>query len=1137
MRCMNARANMSGALLHRRGVTLASALLAGMAVFLMLVASAARAASEGPQWTVTSVSRATNFAPGDETGDDAYVVTVTNTGGSASDGSPIVITDELPAGLSPDPAGASVEDELALHGGATNATVHCVLSSCSYTGALVPDDTLRLVFPVDVSSNPPGSCPVPAGATSCVTNTVRISGGGAPAAGVETPTTISTTPASFGIAAGGASTALSSLQAGAHPDLTTAIAFNTVSASGELAGDPKDTTDNLPPGFAGDLVDTPSCPAAEFLKGECAIGTQVGVTTLDLASSGNPTGVQLEPVYNLTPGPGEVAKLGFSFGAEFFYEGNIVVRPEDYGLQATFHNATEGSVELDSVSLTIWGVPADPTHNAFRFEHEPGQPIGKFGVPSDAALAPYFTNPTSCGKEQLVAMFLANSWESPEESSSARMPFGPLVGCDRLTMEPDLSIEATTNRVDAPSGLALGMHIPQTYESPEGYATSTLQKAVVTLPEGMTVNPSAGAGLGACTVEEYAEEAIEPVSGRGCPEDSKLGSVSITTPSLKEEATGAVYIAQPYDNQFGSLLALYIVARIPNRGVIVKAAGEVAANPLTGQLVTTFNDLPPLPFTTFKFQFHQGETSPLVTPPTCGAYTTTAALTPASEPESAPLTPVIPPLVFTTGFEGGQCPAGTAPFAPQVLAGTLNNAAGSYSPLYVRIIRNDGEQEITGLSTQLPAGLTANLTGVPFCPEADIALARTKSGAQEEAEPSCPAASQIGHTLVGAGVGSVLAWTPGRLYMAGPFEGAPFSIVAITSAKVGPFDLGTVVVHLPLQINPETAAVSVGSGAADQIPHIIKGIVVHVRDIRVYVERPDFTLNPTNCAPMTLSATVVGSGASFTNSADDVPVAVNEPFEAADCQSLAFKPSFTAATSGTTSKAHGASLKVKLTYPTAPQGSQANIRSVKVDLPIQLPSRLSTLQKACRDTTFDVNPASCPGESVVGEARAVTPILPVPLIGPAYFVSHGGAKFPELVVVLQGYGVTIELHGETLIKNGVTSSTFRLIPDQPVTSFELTLPEGPYSALAAYGSLCSPTRTVLVRKTVTEKSHGRAKRVVKTLKESVAEKLVMPTAFTAQNGLIIHQNTPIVATGCAKATKAKKATQKAKAKKAKTKKA
>jgi hypothetical protein len=264
---------------------------------------------------------------------------------------------------------------------------------------------------------------------------------------------------------------------------------------------------------------------------------------------------------------------------------------------------------------------------------------------------------------------------------------------------------------------------------------------------------------------------------------------------------------------------------------------------------------------------------------------------------------------------------------------------------------------------------------------------------------------------------------------------------------------------------------------------------VHVREIRVYMDREKFILNPTNCSPLSISDTIVGAGANFTDPADQVPVNVSTPFEAADCSSLQFKPSFSVSTSGKTSKADGASLTAKLAVPGA-LGTQANIHLVKVELPKQLPSRLPTLQKACLAKVFEANPASCPAGSIIGHAKAITPILPVPLEGPAYFVSHGGEAFPSLVVVLQGYGFTIDLVGTTYIsKQGITSSTFKTVPDEPVTSFELTLPQGPFSALAAVGNLCK-------------------------------SKLTMPTEFVAQNGAVLDQSTKITATGCPKVKKA-----------------
>jgi uncharacterized repeat protein (TIGR01451 family) len=1079
--------------MSRRSTITLVLLLASAAVALLGVsASSALAVEVGPQWTVTAVSGPTNFAPGDESGDDIYRVTVKNTGGASSEG-PVSVTDVLPEGLTLDPAG--VEGFVLKGTGreqSLNTPMSCEGVTCVYSGVVVPEGVLVLTVSVDVESM------VASG--SVVTNLVRVSGGGAPDGTVETPTVISGEAAGFGVAPGSVTTALSSTQAGAHADLTTSIGFNTVDDKGTLSGAPKEVVADLPPGFAGDLSDTPTCGVSLFSRGECPIGTQVGISTLTLRLNGSGSVLPfVEPVYNLAPEPGDVAKLGF-VAVAFNIQGDVTVRPGDYGAEVRFQNIKGTGAELDNTSLTVWGVPTEVVHNPWRWNSKAGALEGEFGASSDNARVPYLSNPTACTGAPLGFGISTRSWEAPETVVHAdpEPTVGPLTGCARLGLPSTLTASPTTTLASAPTGLDFELAVAQSDENPEGLATSELNKSVVVLPEGMTVNPSAGAGLGACTPAQYAEETLETPAGGGCPNNSKLGSVRIKAPAVKEEATGSVFIAEPYANPFsepghpsGSLLAFYIVARIPNRGVIVKLAGKVTPNPETGQIVTTFENLPPLPFGTFTLSFRQGETSPLVSPPNCGEYAVQAQLTPWSNLEQT-LTDTSPSFAISQGFDGGGCPAGgIPPFSPGVSAGTQDNNAGSYSPFDIRITRNDGEQEITGFSSQLPPGLTANLSGVPFCSEAQIALARTKTGAQEEAQPSCPSASQIGHTLVGAGVGEVLAYAPGKIYMAGPFEGAPFSIVAITSAKVGPFDLGTVVVHLPLQINPLTAAVSVAAGGSDQIPHIIKGIVIHVRDIRVYIDRSAFTLNPTSCNRLGFAATVIGSGRSFTNPGDDVPVTVKDLFQSADCQNLQFKPAFKVSSSGKTSKANGASLTAKLTYPTAPQGTQANIARVKVDLPKQLPSRLTTLQKACTAAQFNTNPAGCPAASVVGHAKAITPILPESLEGPAYFVSHGGEAFPSLIVVLQGYGVTIDLVGTTFIsKAGITSSTFKTVPDQPVTSFELTLPEGKYSALAANGNLCK-------------------------------SKLAMPTEFVAQNGAVIHQSTKISVTSCPKLKKVK----------------
>jgi hypothetical protein len=952
----------------------------------------------------------------------------------------------------------------------------------------------------------------------------------------------------FELVPGSFSLTPSSYQAGAHADWTLSfdLAHNN---DGKTFNDLRSTLVNYPAGFMGNgNADAfPTCTLTQLLAQAPPVGSgalcppasQVGTISFEVTLKEKPVKLT-SPLYNMEVTSRGVASLLGYKTAIITQTLPVVVRPTDSGLTGSSID-TEEIGEAHKIELTVWGVPAAHEHDAER-----GMVCGEFSAPNQVECEgggeearfppkPFLANPTSCGSEPAESM-KADSWEEPQPEGwlanfaiepgprSAVTKVGPFVECERIHFDPAIQVKPSTPDAESPSGLSVALEVPQTWENPYTIATSNVKDVTVTLPAGYTVNPSDGNGLAVCTPAEY--EAETAASTPQCPPESKLGTVSIETPLLAQTIGGDVYLAQPYDNvpafgdaqhPGGSLLALYVVAKEPVHGIVVKTAGKVVPDPVTGQLTSTFEDLPQQAFSRVTFDLKQGVTSPLVSPPACGTLSATATMAPSSDPSSPRV--VSNTLTIEHGIGGGACPpGGVPPFKPAVVAGTNNNAAGRYSPFYLRVERQDGEQEITGFSTLMPPGLTGNLTDIPFCSDAQIAHAREQTGAQAETSPACPAASQIGTSIAEAGVGSILAQTPGKLYLAGPFEGAPFSVVDITSAKVGPFDLGTVVVHLPLLINQTTAQVSIPSGPPDQIPHIIDGIVIHLRDIRVYINRPDFMINPTSCEPMSVGATVIGAGANVASPTDDQPVSLSDHFQAADCQSLAFKPTFTARASGKTSKADGTSLHVSLSYPKAAQGTQANIKEVKVELPKQLPSRLSTLQKACTSQQFKANPAGCPAASVVGHAKAVTPILPVALEGPAYFVSYGASKFPELVLVLQGYGVTIDLHGETFIsKAGITSSTFKTVPDQPVASFELTLPAGPNSALTNNGSLCKATNTITVKKRVKIHRKGHIKTITRKVKKKIAGKLLMPTTMIAQNGAEIHHSTTISVSGCGKA--------------------
>jgi hypothetical protein len=1089
-------------MMRRALTTTALSLLAAAS----LAVGVSPASGAEPWWRVSTESRPTNLAPGSE---GEIVVTAENMGDGSIDGakSAVTIADVLPAGLEPLAiAGTATES-----GGNFMTSFPCslVTVTCTFERTLAPYKPLEVRIKVRV----PESVTEP--------NRVSVNGGGAPAVSTSRPVRISETPVSFGMEEyelraeeeGGKP----DTQAGSHPyQVTGVVNFNQgpdtnsppntpahIKPNVQPIGLAKDVTSDQPAGLIGNPTPFPTCSLGQFLTknkiafnlaDECAPNTAVGVAVVRIEDSGLiGYSTFVVPIFNLEPYYGEPARFGFAIVIAHVYvtiDASVRSGPGgDYGITVGSSNITQ-TAGLLGVQLTFWGVPGDPRHNNergwaclgesdYQFTEELTCQKGEEEHPP--AL---LTMPTSCsGPLQTSAH--ADSWAEPKVVSDA-LPVEPLqslTGCNRLPFAPAISAEATTDRASAPSGLDFNIDFDdEGLTSTAGLAQSQLNKTVVTLPSGFTINPSAGVGLGGCRPGDYAKETVDSLPGEGCPNDSKLGTVEVKTPLLSTPIHGSLYIAQPYENQFsepghpnGSLVALYVVLKNPATGILIKLAGQVIPNPATGQLVTVFENTPQLAFSHFNFHFREGQQAPLISPPACGTYTTEAQLSPWSEP-IAPLTDTSQ-FTITKGYDGGACPSGgVPPFKPGIESGLINNNAGAFSSFYLHLTRTDGEQEISGFSTNLPAGLTGDLSGIPFCLEADIEAARHKTGAQEEASPSCPAASEVGHSLVGTGVGAVLAYVPGKIYLAGPFHGAPFSIVSVTSAVVGPFDLGTVVLRFGLTIDPTTARVSVTPTSSEPIPTIIDGIVTHVRDIRVYISRPNFILDPTSCNPMSISSTLNSPGGASTT--------VSSPFQSASCQTLKFAPKFVVSTSGKTSRAAGASLHVKLSYPTNALGSYANIAKVKVDLPKQLPSRLSTLQKACTDAQFETNPAGCPAESRVGQAKAITPLIPVPLEGPAYFVSHGGAKFPELIIVLQGYGVTIDLHGETFIsKAGITSSTFDAVPDQPIGSFELTLPEGKYSALAANGNLCQ-------------------------------QNLVMPTAFTAQNGAQLKQNTPIEVEGC-----------------------
>ncbi len=882
----------------------------------------------------------------------------------------------------------------------------------------------------------------------------------------------------FAIEAGSFHITPSTFQAGAHEDLTTEFDF-AHSPDGRSQNDVRTTIVNLPAGFIGNNTAVPTCTNAQLLGlvGEagqlaaCPIASQVGQIRLDITADPAHTAPDeiTVPIYNMeVTSFGTTAELGFKIAGIITQVLPISVRPGDSGLTVTSPNITKTG-EARKVAVTVWGLPAAHAHDAQRgevcgvFGELPPKCHNEFNSPQEAHIPvkPFLSNPTSCGI--FTATMKSNSWEEPDNWSEAEDEVGPITECERVPFEPSLEANPTTNAAESPTGLNASLVIPQTYDNPFSIATANLKDAVVTLPEGFSLNPSAGSGLGSCSEAQLARETALSLPGEGCPPESKVGSVEVETPLLTEKAQGAVYVAKPFENPFDSLLALYIVAKVPSRGIIVTAKGEVHPDPLTGQLTTTFLSNPQVAFNKFTLKFRQGATSPLSSPPACGTYHALADLT----PWSAPGTP--DPLVGNSfqiehGVAAGPCPAGgLPPFHPGLIAGSVSPVAGAYTPFYIRLSREDGEQEITHFSIKLPPGVVGKLAGIPECSDAAIAQAKSREheqgGAEEEAGPSCPKASEVGRTLVEAGVGSVLAQAPGHVYLAGPYHGSNLSVVAITSARVGPFDLGTVVVREALKINPETAEVFVDAAGSDPLPHIVDGIPTHLRNIRIYMDRPEFVLNPTSCEPTSTASTVLGSGLNFVSEADDNPVTVTSPFEAVNCAKLGFKPKLVLSLKGGTKRGATPAFKAVLTA----RPGDANIGAAQVTLPHSEFLEQAHIGTVCTRVQFKegtVPGEKCPAASIYGHAKAVTPILSEPLEGPVYLRSSSH-NLPDLVAALNNKQINIDLDGHIDSVKGRIRNTFEAVPDAPVSSFTLEMQGGKKGLLTNSTNLCKQTNRAI----------------------------------------------------------------------------
>jgi hypothetical protein len=1068
-----------------------TALAAASLAALALGATSATAATPTPHLTIHTLPMPTNFssadtkaclelrggsAPGEEPC-DSYLVTVSNSGDAPAKG-PITLTDVLPAGLkvlgvtffwwhnfvttevgSPEsnPLGEQLYPQNEALCKPEAESVSCEFPSEIEGNAvqLQPDQRLNMEVLTTVE---PGAESAP--------NTVSVSEAGVPVTSTTQNDVISPTPPPFGPSAFTSAITSSDgtpdVQAGDHPyefvtgiDLNSKLGFWPESQlQTTTVGDGvRDVVVDLPLGLLGSARATAKCTWAQLTSfpQSCPLDTLVGTITtqpLERASV-------VAAVFNMVPEHGVAAEFGFHdliFNVHAI-TASVVPTSAGYVLRATAREIP--GVRLTSVTTTLYGDPASKTGA---------------GAPSAQ-----FTNPSDCSGQPVATTIYMDSWEHPGASNADGSPnvegtgwasmtsqSPPVTGCNQLHFSPEaFTVKPETTAADSPTGLNFDLKLPQP-EAPETLATPPLRDATVTLPPGLTVDPSAASGLQACSLAQVGMSAagVPNAAPPACPEASKIGSVEVLSPLLSSALHGSVYLATENENPFHSLLAGYVVIDDEATGTIVKIAGELKTNETTGQITGVFKDNPQIPFSDLKIHFFGGPRGDLATPEACGTYTTTSDLMPWSAPESGPDATPSDSFQINTGCVSG--------FAPAFHAGTTSPQAGAYSPLTLSLSRNDNEEGPAGLTVSLPTGLLGKIAGVAECSDAAVAAAAGNSGAAENASPSCPSSSQLGTVQTATGPGPNPFVVSGKAYLTGPYKGAPYGVAVIVPALAGPFDLGTVVIRQALFIDPSDSHVT---DASDPFPTILKGIPLRIKRVSVTLDRPEFTFNPTSCEQKIVNATVTSIGGAH--------AAVSSRFQAAGCQSLPFSPEFSASTQGHTSKVNGASLHVRIGF----HAGQANIHKVELTIPNSLPSRLTTLQKACTEAQFNSNPAGCPGASLIATAVAHTPLLPDPLSGPVYFVSHGGAAFPDTEMVLQGDNVTLLLVGHTDIKKGITYSRFETVPDAPVSSFEFTAPEGPYSIFAANANLCQ----VEVR---------------------------MPTKITAQNGAVLTQSTLVEPEGC-----------------------
>jgi hypothetical protein len=840
----------------------------------------------------------------------------------------------------------------------------------------------------------------------------------------------------------------STSQAGGHPDLTVNLSFGehreVEKPHGCDCADPKNIILDMPAGFIADPHATPQCTEVEFGSGTCPSDSQIGVAA---------TGIGLTPVFNLEPPAEEAGLFGFLVPLVHIPIYQIVSpRTEsDYGLKISILGLPlHHFFPLTEVHQRIWGVPADSSNDTMRFprgelacsnngpqatpeELVESTELGIYNcgfknytgsVPSTSAAVPYLDNPTSCGVP-LSASVRLDSYDGGSET--AEYPWPATTGCDQLTFNPSLFAQPTTTATDAPSGIDIDLRVPQQVAASVP-SPSEIRAAVVTLPPGFTINPGAADGKTSCS---NAEASFNTDAEAHCPDFSKVGSLSIESSALPGPLPGYIYLGQP---EPGNRYRIFLVA--DGFGVHVKLPGSVIPDSGTGQISVSFEDpeLPQTPFEDFNMHFFGSERGLLATPTECGVYPVSTKFTPWDSLLSTQTSTQF--FGLGSGPEGGPCPGSSRPFAPVFSAGVEDSTSGQHTSFTLNLLRRDGDQNLRALSVSTPPGFLATLKGIPYCSNAALLRAASGySGLQEQSSPSCPAASRIGASSVGAGAGTHPVFLPGEVYLAGPYRGAPLSLAVITPAVSGPYDLGSVVVRAALRIDPATLQIT---AVSDPLPLIVQGIPLRLRQVRIELNRAGFVLNPTNCEPFSVDASLGGDQGG--------KASLSYPFQVANCASLPFAPKLSLKLTGGVHRLGHPAIHALIT--TTP--GEANARTISVTLPANELLDNAHIRTVC--TKGDFANLSCPAGALLGHAEVTSPLLDEPLHGSAYLRSSG-TGLPDLALDLDGQ-IHIEAVAHIDAVHGGLRTTFQSVPDVPLGSVALNLQGGPKGLIQNSESLC-----------------------------------------------------------------------------------